>query len=96
MVVAELRMSQSLVEKFLWVLGFYGFYGFWDFMVFMGFGVLWFLWVLWFYSATKRPVPVIAAVVVLDVRIVIDAERRIMRVIDEIWHLLVLLLDESA
>ncbi len=34
MVVAELRMSQSLVEKFLWVLGFYGFYGFWGFMVF--------------------------------------------------------------
>ena len=68
--------------------GFYGFYGFWGFMVFMSFGVL------WFYSAT--PVPVIAAVVVLDVRIVIDAERRVMRVIDEIWHLLVLLLDEGA
>ena len=42
MVVAELRMSQSLVEKllwvlgffvFLWVLGFYGFYEFWGFMV---------------------------------------------------------------
>jgi len=62
-------------------------------MVFMSFGVL------WFYSATSRPVPVIAAVVVLDVRIVIDAERRVMRVmrvIDEVWHLLVLLLDEGA
>jgi hypothetical protein len=42
MVVAELRMSQSLVEKFLWVLGF--------FCIFIGFGVLWFLWVLRFYG----------------------------------------------
>jgi hypothetical protein len=54
MVVAELRMSQSLVEKFYGFCGFWGFlyfywfwgfmvfmsfYGFWVFMVFMGFGV---------------------------------------------------------
>jgi len=71
-----------------------GFWGFFVFLWVLGFYGFYEFWVLWFYSAT--PVPVIAAVVVLDVRIVIDAERRVMRVIDEIWHLLVLLLDEGA